>query len=339
MKRLISVFVLFILIFTCSNSIASSSYDEAYEFAVKDIARHIGAPEISTRDDDLFGQLNSSDFDTSKASLISFFDIDDGSILLFAKMDAKTCKVASWQDLASSVTAEESKLFLEEYEAYQLFCTGKLYVVINQEDNETIVKSAADAEDTIKTFSAINGSKVSSSVPSKLANATYKQGDNNDLVLQIKKRMQELGYFSAGAELSGSYNSTMAERIKLFQSNNGLSQTGNIDAAFLTALYSPLAIRNASSANATANQSTNNTKSSNSSSSQAAKSSSNSSKSSNSGNSGSSGGTYIGNKNTHKFHYSWCSSVKKMKESNKVYLNSRDDAINRGYVPCKNCNP
>ena len=33
MKRLISVFVLFILIFTCSNSISSSSYDEAYEFS------------------------------------------------------------------------------------------------------------------------------------------------------------------------------------------------------------------------------------------------------------------------------------------------------------------
>ena len=49
--------------------------------------------------------------------------------------------------------------------------------------------------------------------------------------------------------------------------------------------------------------------------------------------------TYIGNKNTKKFHYPTCSSVGQMKESNKVTLASRDEAINKGYVPCKKCNP
>lgn len=50
---------------------------------------------------------------------------------------------------------------------------------------------------------------------------------------------------------------------------------------------------------------------------------------------------YIGNANTKKFHYPDCKSVKKMKESNKVYYYdvTRDDMISMGYVPCKNCNP
>ena len=49
---------------------------------------------------------------------------------------------------------------------------------------------------------------------------------------------------------------------------------------------------------------------------------------------------YILNTNTHKFHYPDCSSVKSMKESNKEYFNgSRDEIINRGYDPCKRCNP
>ncbi|MBD5560552.1 MAG: DNA-entry nuclease [Clostridia bacterium] len=48
---------------------------------------------------------------------------------------------------------------------------------------------------------------------------------------------------------------------------------------------------------------------------------------------------YIGNKNTGKFHVASCASVKKMKESNKVPMSSRDEAIAGGYVPCKNCNP
>jgi competence protein ComEC len=52
------------------------------------------------------------------------------------------------------------------------------------------------------------------------------------------------------------------------------------------------------------------------------------------------GTNYVGNKNTKKFHYSWCSSVKKMKESNKYYYTgTRNEMIAKGYVPCKNCNP
>ena len=49
---------------------------------------------------------------------------------------------------------------------------------------------------------------------------------------------------------------------------------------------------------------------------------------------------YILNKNTDKFHHTWCSSVNRMKESNKIYFTgNRDDVINQGYDPCKNCNP
>lgn len=48
---------------------------------------------------------------------------------------------------------------------------------------------------------------------------------------------------------------------------------------------------------------------------------------------------YIGNSNTKKFHYPSCKSVSDMKESNKVYINNKEDLINHGYVPCKICKP
>lgn len=48
---------------------------------------------------------------------------------------------------------------------------------------------------------------------------------------------------------------------------------------------------------------------------------------------------YIGNKNSKKLHETWCDSVNKMKESNKVEFSSRDAAIGLGYEPCQNCNP
>lgn len=50
-------------------------------------------------------------------------------------------------------------------------------------------------------------------------------------------------------------------------------------------------------------------------------------------------GTYIGNANSHKFHKPSCKSVGKMSENNKVVFSSRNEAINQGYTPCKNCNP
>lgn len=50
-------------------------------------------------------------------------------------------------------------------------------------------------------------------------------------------------------------------------------------------------------------------------------------------------GSYIGNANTGKFHRSSCGSVARMNNSNKVYFDSRDEAIRQGYDPCHNCKP
>ena len=49
--------------------------------------------------------------------------------------------------------------------------------------------------------------------------------------------------------------------------------------------------------------------------------------------------TYVGNKGTKKFHEPSCSSVSDMKDKNKVILDSREEAIKKGYKPCKKCNP
>lgn len=49
--------------------------------------------------------------------------------------------------------------------------------------------------------------------------------------------------------------------------------------------------------------------------------------------------SYVGNANSRKFHYADCSMVNKMNPNNKVFMNTREEAINAGYVPCKRCNP
>lgn len=48
---------------------------------------------------------------------------------------------------------------------------------------------------------------------------------------------------------------------------------------------------------------------------------------------------YVGNANSHKFHYADCNAAGRMKEGNKVYFDTREEAIDKGYTPCKICSP
>ncbi len=52
------------------------------------------------------------------------------------------------------------------------------------------------------------------------------------------------------------------------------------------------------------------------------------------------GTAYVLNKNTKKFHYAWCLSVEDISAKNRIdVVATREDLINRGYQPCKGCNP
>ena len=88
---------------------------------------------------------------------------------------------------------------------------------------------------------------TSTPAPVPEATASYKplkQGNRGDEVLAMKKRLQELGYFTAGATFSNQYNGTTTERVKLFQKANGLRQTGVADEATLQLLFSDNAKKN-----------------------------------------------------------------------------------------------
>lgn len=83
--------------------------------------------------------------------------------------------------------------------------------------------------------------KTIATIPPYIA-TSYKYGDDELGILLIKKEMQSYGYYTANAELSCIYNNTMVERIKLFQKNNKLKVTGQIDRDFLAKLYSGNAV-------------------------------------------------------------------------------------------------
>ena len=49
--------------------------------------------------------------------------------------------------------------------------------------------------------------------------------------------------------------------------------------------------------------------------------------------------SYCGNKNSKIFHNLTCSSLKSMKEENRINFATREEYVNNGYTPCKKCNP
>lgn len=51
------------------------------------------------------------------------------------------------------------------------------------------------------------------------------------------------------------------------------------------------------------------------------------------------GTTYLCNKRSMKFHYSWCEYGQQIADHNRLPMNSREEAINAGFKPCKVCNP
>lgn len=145
-------------------------------------------------------------------------------------------------------------------------------------------------------------------------------------MLSIKKQLAALGYFSSSTSFSKIFTENTANGIRRFQADHGLPETGIADPLTQYHLYGGTAetsrplfatkaagtpkptatIRVTARPTATPYTFTQ---------------------------------SYIGNRNTYKFHYPYCSSVDQMKDSNKVHLTSREQAINRGYVPCKRCNP
>ena len=48
---------------------------------------------------------------------------------------------------------------------------------------------------------------------------------------------------------------------------------------------------------------------------------------------------FVGNRNSKKYHCSWCESVTTMSEKNKVIFPTRQEAIDNGYTGCARCNP
>lgn len=48
-------------------------------------------------------------------------------------------------------------------------------------------------------------------------------------------------------------------------------------------------------------------------------------------------GNYVGSKNGTKYHLPWCGSAKQIKEENKVWFQTKEEAEAKGYTPASNC--
>lgn len=67
-------------------------------------------------------------------------------------------------------------------------------------------------------------------------------GSKGDRVLEVKRRLQKLGYMKDGT-ITKKYNEKTADAVREFQRMNGLPETGEVDAVTEAALFSDEAVR------------------------------------------------------------------------------------------------
>jgi len=72
---------------------------------------------------------------------------------------------------------------------------------------------------------------------------TYQLNEMGDEILRLKAQLMSIGYYRPNADYDNEYNDTMVDRVKLFQKNNHLQQTGIIDYITLIKLYSTGAVK------------------------------------------------------------------------------------------------
>ena len=46
---------------------------------------------------------------------------------------------------------------------------------------------------------------------------------------------------------------------------------------------------------------------------------------------------FVASKSGKKYHYPWCSGAQRIKESNKIWFNTKQEAEGAGYTPASNC--
>ena len=161
-----------------------------------------------------------------------------------------------------------------------------------------------------------------------------------------------VAYLILGIVLDLQYSSTSSEKTKA-DSSFVSSSSSSVESSKASGFSSRVASSRASSSSSSAASSRASGFSSSAASSRVSSSSSSADLSKASSSSSGKGGStvqydnpitescdYVLNTNTMKFHYSWCSSARKIKESNRWFFNgSRDDVTAMGYKPCKRCNP
>ena len=224
-------------------------------------------------------------------------------ILVFGLAGSPEDNTATTTSDASTIAVEASRTAVPEYTIEPtLYVEPSNTPVIENTEEPTIIEATETPVITT----------VSEETPEPTNDPTQyvlKQGDKNEDVRQLQKRLIALGYLSGSAD--GDFGSKTKNAVIAFQEAAGLSATGECDYytyKYIVAENAPAAPKITATPKPV----------SKSSESEAA---------------------YIGNKNTKKFHETYCSSVDDMKDSNKVYLSSRDAAISKGYVPCKRCDP
>lgn len=164
----------------------------------------------------------------------------EGYYMLSAKTYSVYCDAAKGKDKKVKLTG---RVVAVEADYMMVSIDDNIHVAIRT-DETVNAEDRINCKGTIVEYMDYNGTSIPVIEGTEMTILQYEplqKGDKGADVLAMKERLRTLGYFSASAELSNTYNDTCVERVQMFQNNNGLPATGIADAETLTLLYSDAA--------------------------------------------------------------------------------------------------
>ena len=151
--------------------------DEGFYTAVIILEKELGKVNPFINEKGVFEQVQSDDFDTSKASLLAIFSIDEEAILICGKIDDYRCSVAMWSNIQKSKVAEAGKLFLQNYEIVQENSKGSVYAVVNGAGIEYAAKTVEEADSILAIYDRSFGSLASTTTASVVRSLSQQENE------------------------------------------------------------------------------------------------------------------------------------------------------------------
>ncbi len=158
MKRtLASILAMILMITSIPCAFAASKTDAGYYALITLLSESLGYPAESVDDSDVFSRMDTTSFNTKKASNLALFDPENKTVTVFGKHEGKNAKMSIWQELDKEVLSEAGFIVLSNYKDINSKSAERFAFAIWDSANALYIDTVAEANSGLKKYGRLFG--------------------------------------------------------------------------------------------------------------------------------------------------------------------------------------